>query len=210
MSATLPSIGRLELLASTVDKNASAINEPVTPAFEDVAFVIYTHQVRTPHIGKARPEWIDPHGVWLHRVSDRQMTSYTFVETSGTHDAKRSCQPAFNVFTFFPLVIEDGRRREATSILGYRRRIIRLLRCDARPYSMASRACYRLREYVLVESHVYFWYPRADEQCIEKVVDTQSWLPVLQDFYSTLHKIYVRKRTSSPLLCADHGDRSAY
>lgn len=82
------------------------VKKPAWASIDDLSRVVDKDEIRFVDQGESDTEWIDPETIWLHRISEGNVSGNTFVETIFAEDAESGCEAAFEVFSFLVLVFE--------------------------------------------------------------------------------------------------------
>jgi hypothetical protein len=87
-----------------VDHECCGVEKTVLAAIDDLSAVVDQDEIALRHERKGTTEWVDPETVWVHRVAECDVTSYTLVESIFAKDAEGCCKTSLEEFSLFVLV----------------------------------------------------------------------------------------------------------
>ena len=82
------------------------IEKPAWASIDDLTRVVNEDKIRFIDQRESDAEWVNPETIWLHRISEGDVSCDTFVETIFAEDAECCGEAAFQVFSFFVFVFE--------------------------------------------------------------------------------------------------------
>lgn len=99
---------RPRLVNRAMDHKRRRVQQPHLPTRYHRPRMVHLDQIAPLHQREGYPERVHPEGGRVHRVPDRDVPCYAFVEAVFAEDAQGGGEPPFEVFALFVLVGEFG------------------------------------------------------------------------------------------------------
>ena len=101
-------MGQAFFLTRNMNHDGRTVDQSIFASFDEVAFVIDPHQITTTNGGEALAKSVQPHGLWIYRISARDVSSNSLVESSLSEDSECSSKVLLPVQSLFLEAFEFG------------------------------------------------------------------------------------------------------